>query len=158
MWLLLENQLCFPFYAVSRLITRAYQSLLEPLGLTYPQYLVMLALWEADGVPIQHLSDRLLLNTNTLTPLLKRLESSRLVTRRREDSDERVVIIRLTEEGRSLKEEARRVPEALVEQLLGEEEQCAKGDDSPEMSPEQLLELRESVKTFLAVLKDRAPS
>ena len=157
-WLLLENQLCFPFYAVSRLITRAYQSLLEPLGLTYPQYLVMLALWEADGVPIQHLSDRLLLNTNTLTPLLKRLESSRLVTRRREDSDERVVIIRLTEEGRSLKEEARRVPESLVEQLIGEGGQGAKGDDSPVMSPEQLLELRESVKTFLAVLKDKAPS
>lgn len=166
-WLLLENQLCFPFYAVSRLITRAYQSLLEPLGLTYPQYLVMLALWEADGVPIQHLSDRLLLNTNTLTPLLKRLESSRLVTRRREASDERVVIIRLTEKGRALKDEARRVPGALVEQLIGEGDPeaarrkgglGAKGGDSPEMSPEQLVELRESVKTFLAVLKNSAPS
>jgi DNA-binding MarR family transcriptional regulator len=150
--LLLENQLCFPFYAVSRLITRAYQSLLDPLGLTYPQYLVMLALWETDGVPIQHLSDRLLLNTNTLTPLLKRLESSHLITRRREDADERVVIIRLTTEGRALKEKARRVPEALVARIIGE------SGDSPEMSPEQLLKLRESLKTFLAVLKDKTPS
>ncbi|MDF1567719.1 MAG: MarR family transcriptional regulator [Spirochaetaceae bacterium] len=164
--LLLEKQLCFPFYAVSRLITRAYQGLLEPLGLTYPQYLVMLALWEADGVPVQHLSDRLLLNTNTLTPLLKRLESSRLITRRRDESDERVVIIRLTEEGRSLKKEARRVPEALVEQLLGEggseaariEGEGRTSSESSAFSPEQLLELRDSVKTFLAVLKDKAPS
>ena len=80
--LLLEDQLCFRFYTVVRLITRLYQPHLDRLGLTYPQYLVLLVLWEQDGVPLSHIVDRLGLNTNTLTPLLKRLEAAGFVTRR----------------------------------------------------------------------------
>ena len=136
----LENQLCFPFYAVSRLITRRYQPLLEELGITYPQYLVFLALWEDDGVPVQALSDTLLLNTNTLTPLLKRLESRGLITRSRESADERIVTVRLTGEGRKLKERALAIPAALVESL-----------DYP---VEELLALRKAVKGFLRALRD----
>ena len=139
-WLRLENQLCFPFYAVSRLITRRYRPLLEEMDLTYPQYLVLLALWEADGVPVQVLSDTLFLNTNTLTPLLKRLELRGLVTRRRESADERVVTVRLTEGGRDLKARALGVPAALIREI-----------DYP---AEDLLDLRKSIKNFLKALRD----
>ncbi len=139
-WLRLDNQLCFPFYAVSRLITRRYQPLLEEMDLTYPQYLVLLALWEKDGVPVQFLSDTLILNTNTLTPLLKRLESQGLITRRRESADERVVTVRLTQKGRELRRKALKVPQSLVAEM-----------DYP---PEKLLSLRESVKDFLKNLQE----
>ena len=138
-WLKLENQLCFPFYAVSRLITRRYQPLLDELGITYPQYLVMIVLWEKDGVPVQSLSDTLLLNTNTLTPLLKRLERQGFVTRTRSLEDERVVLVELTSEGRALKEKALRVPQALLEEL-----------DYP---PEALLALRDQIRPFLDALR-----
>lgn len=110
----LDQQLCFALYAASRAVTRAYAPLLEPLGLTYPQYLVLLVLWEDDGVSVKQLGERLFLDSATLTPLLKRLEQQGLVTRRRDDDDERVVRIDLTEPGRALRAKARRVPEALA--------------------------------------------
>ncbi len=110
----LDQQLCFALYAASRAMTRAYAPLLEPLGLTYPQYLVLLVLWEEDGVPVKHLADRLMLDSATLTPLLKRLEQHGLVARRRDEQDERVVRIRLTEAGRALRNKARRVPAAIA--------------------------------------------
>ena len=98
----LENQICFPIYAASRLITREYQPLLDELGLTYPQYLVLMVLWENDGLPVNEIGRRLILNTNTVTPLLKRMETQGLVTRRRSADDERRVIVALTPQGLAL--------------------------------------------------------
>lgn len=110
--LALDNQLCFALYSSSRLLTRAYGPLLEPLGLTYPQYLVMLALWEHpdDSPTVGELGRRLRLDTGTLTPLLKRLEALGMVDRRRDVADERRVLITLTEVGSALRERALEVP------------------------------------------------
>jgi MarR family transcriptional regulator, organic hydroperoxide resistance regulator len=110
----LENQICFPFYAISRLITRAYQPYLDKLGITYPQYLVLMVLWEKDDVSVQYITDKLILNTNTVTPLLKRMEGMGMILRQRAKDDERKVIIRLTEMGNSLKKEAVFIPEKLM--------------------------------------------
>ncbi|PWJ34132.1 MarR family winged helix-turn-helix transcriptional regulator [Sediminitomix flava] len=111
----LDNQLCFPLYAASRLMTRLYQPLLETLGLTYPQYLVMLILWEEDGVAVKEIGAKLLLNSNTLTPLLKRLQEMGLVERKRQKEDERVVCIFLTEAGKKMREQASCIPQELVQ-------------------------------------------
>ena len=109
----LDNQLCFALYSASLAMTKVYKPLLAPLGLTYPQYLVMLALWEADGQGVGELGDRLALDSGTLTPLLKRLEAQGRVSRERDAVDERRVVIRLTPEGRQLKAAARSVPRAI---------------------------------------------
>ena len=106
----LENQLCFPLYAAARQIVSLYTPYLKELGLTYTQYIVFLVLWEKDGIPVGELGRRLYLDNGTLTPLLKKLESSGYVTRSRDQADERVVIITLTEEGRALKERAKEIP------------------------------------------------
>jgi len=113
----LENQLCFPVYAASRLITRIYQPYLDEIGITYPQYLVLLVLWEKDEVTVNEISRKLILNTNTTTPLLKRLETLGLVTRRRSGEDERKVIIALTSKGRKLQSRAAGIPGKLSEGL-----------------------------------------
>ncbi len=110
----LDEQLCFAIYTASRALTRAYGPLLEPLGLTYPQYLTMLVLWEEDGVSVKHLGERLALDSGTLTPLLKRLEQQGLVARRRCKTDERVCFIDLTSEGKALKSKAKKIPLALA--------------------------------------------
>src|SRR3954471_16564811 len=99
----LDDHLCFALYAASRGFTRAYAPLLEPLGLTYPQYLVMVALWERDARPVHELGTCLDLDSGTLTPLLKRLEAAGLVERHRDRADERVVKIYLTADGRALR-------------------------------------------------------
>src|SRR5215468_6956027 len=112
--LLLDNQLCFLLYGASRAVTQMYQPLLEPLGLTYSQYLVMLVLWEEDGASVGRLCERLYLDSGTLTPLLKRLEAAGLVERERSSDDERVVLIHLTGTGKRLKRNAVGVPEALL--------------------------------------------
>lgn len=106
----LDEQLCFALYSASRAVIRAYAPLLDPLGLTYPQYLVLLVLWERDGIPIKQLGERLALDSGTLTPLLKRLAARGLVVRRRARDDERVVRVHLTPAGRALRGKARRVP------------------------------------------------
>lgn len=116
----LENQICFPVYAASRLITRMYQPLLEELELTYPQYLVMLLLWEKDNRNVTDLSKCLYLESNTLTPLLKRMEQAGFIQRSRSLEDERVVLISLTENGRALEKKALKVPEAVMEKFSGE--------------------------------------
>lgn len=116
----LENQICFPIYAASRLITREYQPLLDELGLTYPQYLVLMVLWERDGLPVNEIGQKLLLNTNTVTPLLKRMEAQRLVVRQRSADDERRVIVSLTPQGQALQEQAAAVPARLVAGLDAE--------------------------------------
>lgn len=108
--LLLDNQLCFALYSSSHLLTKVYKPLLKDLGLTYPQYLTMLALWEEDGVTVGSLGEKLYLDSGTLTPLLKRMEAAKLLKRERSGSDERQVFIHLTDKGRSLKRAAASIP------------------------------------------------
>lgn len=108
--LLLDDQLCFALYAASRAVTARYRPLLEELGLTYPQYLVMLVLWEQDSISVRDLGAALQLESSTLSPLLKRLEAGGLLRRERRTDDERSIAIRLTEAGARLKERARSVP------------------------------------------------
>src|SRR5205809_1801071 len=110
----LGNQLCFAVYSTAHAFNRFYKPLLDRLGLTYPQYLVMLVLWEQDGVAVKEIGERLYLDSGTLTPLLKRLEASGLIKRTRSTEDERQVLIALTPKGKSLKEEARAVPQAIL--------------------------------------------
>ena len=107
----LDNQLCFRLYAASRLVTQAYTPFLSQLGITYPQYLVMMVLWEHDGMPVNDIAKRLYLETNTITPLLKRMESSGMITRSKGAADDgRQVIVRLTEKGKKLEDKASCVP------------------------------------------------
>lgn len=113
----LDNQLCFPLYAASRLITKCYQPLLKDFELTYPQYLVLMVLWEQDEVPLSYLSEKLYLQSNTLTPLVKRMEEMQLVTRQRSKEDERSVLISLTKKGKSLQCDAKEVPTQLLSNL-----------------------------------------
>lgn len=120
--LLLDEQLCFPFYAISREITKRYRPLLDPLGLTYPQYLVMLVLWEEDEQSLKAVGERLHLDSGTLTPLLKKLEVSGLVRRVKNPTDERHIKITLTAEGRDLRQQAERIPLAL-KKVLGVSEE-----------------------------------
>ncbi|MDN4591493.1 MarR family transcriptional regulator [Xenophilus aerolatus] len=110
----LDNQLCFAVYSASLAMTRLYKPQLDKLGLTYPQYLVMLALWEEDGLMVSALGERLSLDSGTLTPLLKRLEANGLVARVRDVADERCVHITLTAAGRRLKGRAAGVPACLL--------------------------------------------
>ena len=112
--LLLDNQLCFAVYSTAHAFNRVYKPLLDRLGLTYPQYLVMLVLWERDGVPVKDIGERLFLDSGTLTPLLKRLEAANLVKRTRSTEDERQVLIALTPQGQALREKARAVPQAIL--------------------------------------------
>ncbi|MFT3710253.1 MAG: MarR family transcriptional regulator [Archangium sp.] len=112
--LALDSQLCFSLYAASRAMTAAYGPLLAPLKVTYPQYLVLLVLWEEEGISVRHLGDRLALDSGTLTPLLQKMERQGLVTRSRDDQDNRVVRISLTASGRALKRKALNVPKELV--------------------------------------------
>ncbi len=133
--LLLDQQLCFALYSASLAMNKVYRSLLSALGLTYPQYLVMLVLWERDGLTVTEIGDRLFLDSATLTPLLKRLEVAGMLSRLRSTQDERQVIISLTPQGRSLKKQAGTVPTEVF---------CATGCEVDEMIllKQQLTELR----------------
>ena len=113
--LLLGNQLCFAVYSTAHAFNRFYKPLLDRLGLTYPQYLAMLVLWEQDGVSVKEIGERLFLDSGTLTPLLKRLEAAGLVKRTRSTEDERQVLVALTPQGQALKEKARGVPQSILE-------------------------------------------
>jgi MarR family transcriptional regulator, organic hydroperoxide resistance regulator len=110
----LDNQICFAIYSTAHAFNRVYKPLLDRLGLTYPQYLVMLVLWERDGVPVKDIGERLFLDSGTLTPLLKRLEAAGLIKRTRSTEDERQVLIALTSQGQALREKARTVPQAIL--------------------------------------------
>lgn len=134
----LENQLCFPVYAASRLITREYQPLLDRLGITYPQYLVLMILWEEDGVPVNDIAKKLILNTNTITPLLKRMEKDGIIKRKRSAEDERKVIVQLTAKGRDLQEGAAQIPEQLAGRLL-----------QGELNVEDLVRLKEMLDSII---------
>lgn len=109
----LNGQLCFAFYSVSHAFTRAYRQLLDPLGLTYPQYVVLMVLWEQDGLTVKQIGEHLFLDSGTLTPLLKRLESMGFIQRVRDKIDERQVRIVLTDSGRTLNEKAKHIPDEV---------------------------------------------
>jgi DNA-binding MarR family transcriptional regulator len=133
----LEDQLCFALYSASRALTRAYQPLLSPLGLTYPQYLVMLVLWEGEPFSVSELGTRLGLDSGTLTPLLKRLEQAKLVKRRRDVEDERVVVVSLTGAGQALHERALGIPVELA---------CRAGFSVDAAGLAALEEMREAIR------------
>lgn len=114
-WLLLDQQLCFALYSSSLAMTKLYKPLLAPLGLTYPQYLALLVLWERDGLTVSELGERLFLDSGTLTPLLKRMEAAGWLQRERAADDERRVIVSLTPEGRALRQKAKRIPLQLAQ-------------------------------------------
>ncbi|WP_039825276.1 MarR family winged helix-turn-helix transcriptional regulator [Nocardia testacea] len=113
----LERQVCFALAVANRSVLAVYRPLLEPLGLTHPQYLVMLALWGEAPMSVKAIAEAIQLDSPTLSPLLKRLESAGLVTRRRDPRDERTLVVDLTDAGRALRREAERIPPAVVDRL-----------------------------------------
>ncbi|OWK97166.1 MarR family transcriptional regulator [Kaistella haifensis DSM 19056] len=113
----LDEQICFPLYVLSKEITGLYRPILEELDLTYPQYLVMMVLWEEDGLAVSHIGEKLFLDSGTLTPVLKRLENKGFINRIRNKEDERVVQLFLTENGKNLRQQACGIPEKLLEQI-----------------------------------------
>lgn len=119
----LDNQICFPVYALSREIVGRYRPLLDQLDITYPQYLVLLVLWEHQEQSVSQLGEKLYLDSGTLTPLLKRLEQKNLVTRSRSKEDERIVKIKLTSEGQNLQKKAASIPKQLFEDMKVPEEE-----------------------------------
>lgn len=132
--LALDNQFCFALYSTSLAMTKTYKPFLDKLGLTYPQYLVMLVLWQQDDVLVKSIGEKLFLDSGTLTPLLKRLEASSLIARTRDEADERQVRITLTREGRALKKKAQTIPYQVL---------CASGQ------PQEALEnLRAQLSTI----------
>ncbi|HUG24994.1 MarR family winged helix-turn-helix transcriptional regulator [Piscinibacter sp.] len=137
----LDHQLCFALYSSSLAMTKMYKPLLEPLGLTYPQYLAMIVLWEGDAITVSGLGNRLQLDSGTLTPLLKRLESSGLIRRERDSADERRVLLHLTPAGRALKSRAAKIPPQVV---------CASGCSLDELSAltRRLKQLRDQLQAF----------
>lgn len=112
--LLLDRQLCFAIYSTNLALHKLYRQLLAPLNITYPQYLVMMVLWEQDGVTVSEIGERLFLDSATLTPLLKRLESAGLLHRLRSRQDERQVVVTLTGQGRELRQQALHIPESVA--------------------------------------------
>lgn len=106
----LENQLCFPLYACAKEVVRRYMPLLEPLGLTYTQYLAMMVMWEHKSISVKDMSKLLYLDSGTLTPMLKKMEKAGLISRRRSEKDERMVIVSITERGEALQEKAAEIP------------------------------------------------
>jgi len=140
----LENQICFPVYAASRLITREYQPLLDELGITYPQYLVLLILWENEQQTVNEIAQKLILNTNTITPLLQRMENLALLQRSKSKTDERKTIISLTEKGNELKAKAVYIPEKLASGFLNEE-----------ISLEQLVDLKNKLNQVIGILSEK---
>ncbi|MBB6463530.1 MarR family winged helix-turn-helix transcriptional regulator [Flammeovirga kamogawensis] len=138
----LENQLCFPVYATSRLITREYQPMLDELGITYPQYLVLLTLWEQDKMPVNDIAKKLILKTNTITPLLKRMEVLGLVKREKDEVDTRKVLVFLTEKSKEMETKAAEIPSKIFNQLL-------KGN----VDVDKLMELKNQLGDIIALLK-----
>lgn len=140
----LENQICFPVYAASRLITREYQPFLDELGITYPQYLVLLILWENEQQTVNEIAQKLILNTNTITPLLQRMENLALIERSKSKTDERKTIVSLTEKGNELKNKAVYIPEKLASGFLNEE-----------ISLVQLVDLKNKLNQVIGILSER---
>ena len=137
----LENQICFRVYRLNRAITNHYRPFLNELDLTYPQYLVMMALWEKDGIPVNSLSEILKLDTGTLSPLLKRLEATGYIHRKRSKEDERTVIIKLTKVGAELQKKALEVPHEMAHCL--------------DLSEEEYLSLRKTLDSLILKAEQR---
>lgn len=133
----LNNQLCFPIYALSRQITALYRPYLEELGLTYPQYLVLMVLWERGSATVKQLGELLWLDSGTLTPLLKRMEANKLLSRVRSREDERIVDITITDKGKELEKRAELIPPAMKKQL--------------KLTEEQLIQLRNQLNKILLI-------
>ncbi|WP_426480302.1 MarR family winged helix-turn-helix transcriptional regulator [Chryseobacterium sp. R2ACT005] len=131
----LENQICFPLYVIAKEITGLYRPFLDELDMTYPQYLVMMVLWEGDGLTVTHIGEKLYLDSGTLTPLLKRLESKGFISRKRKKEDERVVEVFLDEAGKQLQKRACEIP-GKIQEKLG-------------IQPEELLHLKDTVLKIL---------
>ena len=144
----LDQQLCFPLYAASNLMTRLYRPLLDELGLTYPQYLAMLVLWEASPCTVSALGERLLLDSGTLTPLLKRLETAGLVRRTRDATDERRVLVSLTDNGLALRARADGVPHRLVCRVQA----AAEPATAPPTATTDLTQLRVQLQALVHTL------
>lgn len=140
----LDNQICFPIYTASKLIAKTYKTYLDQYGLTYPQYLVLLVLWETDGITINQITEKLLLDTNTLSPMLKRMEKMEFLLRIRSKEDERSVIIKLTEKGKSLKKEALSIPEKLRDSVLSED-----------INQEEVIQLKHTMDTLVNLLAEK---
>ena len=113
----LDQQICFPLYVLSKEITGLYRPILQELDLTYPQYLVMMVLWEQEGLTVSAIGEKLFLDSGTLTPVLKRLESKGLINRIRNKRDERMVLLFLTEQGKDLRQQACCIPQKLLSQI-----------------------------------------
>jgi DNA-binding MarR family transcriptional regulator len=128
----LDNQLCFRLYTAARLTTGAYHPYLVPLGITYPQYLVLLVLWENDNLPVNDIAHRLMLETNTITPLLQRMEKAKLVKRSKGKEDSRQRIVSLTKKGTALREQAKHIPECLSAEIM---KKMGSADDIVRMVP-----------------------
>ncbi len=128
----LDNQLCFRLYTAARLTTGAYHPYLVPLGITYPQYLVLLVLWENDNLPVNDIAHRLMLETNTITPLLQRMEKAKLVKRTKGKEDSRQRIVSLTKKGTALREQAKHIPECLSAEIM---KKMGSADDIVRMVP-----------------------
>ncbi|MFT5035248.1 MAG: DNA-binding MarR family transcriptional regulator [Litorivivens sp.] len=136
----LDNQLCFALYSSSLAMTKLYKPLLVELGLTYPQYLVMLVLWEQDALMVSALGDKLYLDSGTLTPLLKRLEVGGFILRQRAADDERRVLVTLTPTGRQLKQQAARIPACVLQAT-----QCSR--QTATALTQQIKQLRDNLTT-----------
>ncbi|MCM3772900.1 MULTISPECIES: MarR family winged helix-turn-helix transcriptional regulator [Priestia] len=137
----LENQLCFSIYATSREITKVYKPLLDKLGVTYPQYLALLVLWEHETLSVKKMGELLYLDSGTLTPMLKRMQDQELVIRQRSNEDERVVFISLTEKGKKLRDKACHIPEEVFSMTN-------KSQGELEKLKETLQELLQSLHTY----------
>lgn len=140
--LLLDQQICFALYSTSLAMTKIYRKVLPELGLTYPQYLVMMVLWEKDALTVSEIGERLFLDSATLTPLLKRIEAIDLIARTRAPKDERQVIVTLTSAGRKLKKQAQNVPASIL---------CA-----TQCEPAELMEIKASLDKLRGRLLDEA--
>ncbi|MEI8085871.1 MAG: MarR family transcriptional regulator [Paludibacter sp.] len=140
----LENQICFPLYAASRLITRAYQDDLDALDITYPQYLVLMVLWEFEELTVNEIAEKLILKTNTVTPLLKRMEAQQLLMREQSKTDQRKVLITLTGKGRNLQISAAEIPFRLVNKL---------NSSGNEIKLEEALELKSRLYKLINLLE-----
>lgn len=135
----LENQICFPLYVIAKEITGLYRPFLDELDMTYSQYLVMMVLWENDGLTVSHIGDKLFLDSGTLTPLLKRLETKGFIVRKRKKEDERVVEAFLTEVGKQLQQKACEIPKK-IQQKIG-------------IEPEDLIQLKDTIQKILSKIE-----
>lgn len=138
----LDNQLCFRLYTAARLVVQSYHPLLRRLGITYSQYIVLMVLWEQDGQPVNDIAKRLKLNTNTVTPLLKRMEAEGFLTREKGHADARQMIVSLTPEGKRLQEASRNIPSCMLENML----------HGSRMREEELLSLAPLLDNLIASL------